>query len=71
MEECDRECRGAHGIQWQSPVTPDLRRYRAASVGNVVKCGISDSERLGRLAGVSSPFYSITGINHSDLKDVP
>lgn len=62
MEECDTVCRGDHGIEWQSLVTPDLRWYRAASVGNIVKCGISDSKRLGRLAGVSSPFYSITGL---------
>ena len=40
MEECDTVCRGDHGIEWQSLVTPDLRWYRAASVGNIVKCGI-------------------------------
>ena len=62
MEECDRVCKGAHGLEWQSLVTPDLRRYRAASVGNAVKRGISDSKRLGSLAGVSSPVHSITGL---------
>ena len=60
MEECDRVCRGAHGLEWQSLVTPDLRQYRAASVGNAVKRGISNSKRLGSLAGVSSPIHSIT-----------
>ena len=62
MEECDRVCKGAHGLEWQSLVTPDLRRYRAASVGNAVKRGISDSKRLGSLAGVRSPVHSITGL---------
>ena len=73
MEESERVCKGAHGVGWQSLVPLDLRLCRATSVGNVVKCGINTSKRLGRPCWPQFPLllHYQTLLNHSDLRDDP
>lgn len=73
MEESERVCKGAHRVGWQSLVPLDLRLCRATSVGNVVKCGINNSKRLGRAGWPQFPLllHYQTLLNHSDLRDDP